>query len=71
LNCSVWSRAESVSSMSRMSITARTHGWRDPRKIRERVRAVMDDVGLPVALYGSLNCSVWSRAESVSSMSRI
>ncbi|CAO4178202.1 ABC transporter ATP-binding protein [Methylorubrum extorquens] len=32
----------------------RTHGWRDPRKIRERVRAVMDDVGLPVALYDEL-----------------
>ncbi|BAU92643.1 oligopeptide/dipeptide ABC transporter ATPase [Methylorubrum populi] len=32
----------------------RTHGWRDPKKIRERVRAVMDDVGLPVALYDDL-----------------
>ncbi|CAO4172144.1 Glutathione import ATP-binding protein GsiA [Methylorubrum populi] len=32
----------------------RTHGWRDPRKIREKVRAVMDDVGLPASLYDDL-----------------
>ncbi|GGE05096.1 glutathione ABC transporter ATP-binding protein [Aureimonas endophytica] len=32
----------------------RTHGWRDPKKIREKVRDVMNDVGLPVALYDEL-----------------
>lgn len=32
----------------------RTHGWRDAGRIRERVRAVMNDVGLSPALYDAL-----------------
>ncbi len=32
----------------------RTHGWRDPKKIREKVRDVMNDVGLAPALYDEL-----------------
>ncbi|KQT52498.1 MULTISPECIES: ABC transporter ATP-binding protein [unclassified Aureimonas] len=32
----------------------RIHGWRDARLIREKVREVMDDVGLPVSLYEEL-----------------
>lgn len=32
----------------------RTHGWRDGAKIREKVRGVMDDVGIDPALYDEL-----------------
>ena len=32
----------------------RTHGWRDARRIRDKVRDVMNDVGLPVSLYDQL-----------------
>jgi peptide/nickel transport system ATP-binding protein len=32
----------------------RTHGWRDGARIREKVLAVMNDVGLSTALYDSL-----------------
>ncbi|MGU3467641.1 ABC transporter ATP-binding protein [Methylobacterium sp. C33D] len=32
----------------------RTHGWRDAARIRARVRAVMNDVGLSTALYDAL-----------------
>lgn len=32
----------------------RTHGWRDAARIREKVREVMNDVGLPVSLYDQL-----------------
>ncbi|MCM2503815.1 ABC transporter ATP-binding protein [Aureimonas altamirensis] len=32
----------------------RVHGWREAARIREKVRQVMDDVGLPVSLYDEL-----------------
>lgn len=32
----------------------RTHGWRDAGRIRDKVRDVMNDVGLPVSLYDQL-----------------
>lgn len=32
----------------------RVHGWRETARIRDKVRQVMDDVGLPVSLYDEL-----------------
>ncbi|GLK67638.1 ABC transporter ATP-binding protein [Hansschlegelia plantiphila] len=37
-----------------LEIPLRVHGWRDAGRIREKVRAVMNDVGLPDALYEEL-----------------